>query len=152
MKPFISLDLAAGKTEGDGAILCQPQLHNFTQLRFDARVAFGLLSTLAQLPELGIGEWHLEPGRHSGQEQDSWKELPLRLTGKKDGCENGEVQVSPCGDVDRELTSLLPAARPQAQQVGPRRCRLDAPGSDSYPRLRHLRRDLVLSLRRNEHL
>lgn len=62
----------------------------FTQFQFDARVACGLLSTLAQLPELGTGERHLEPERHSGQEQDSWKELPLRLTGKIDGCENGE--------------------------------------------------------------
>ncbi|XP_053793428.1 ethylmalonyl-CoA decarboxylase isoform X1 [Vidua chalybeata] len=52
----------------------------FTQLQFDARVVCGLLSTLAQLPELGTGERHLEPERHSGQEQDSWKELPLRLT------------------------------------------------------------------------
>lgn len=67
----------------------------FTQLQFDARVVCGLLSTLAQLPELGAGEGHLELGWHSGQEQDSWKELSLRLTGKIDGCENEEPKPVP---------------------------------------------------------
>lgn len=67
----------------------------FTQLQIDARIVCGLLSTLVQLPELGTGERHLEPGRQSGQEQHGWKELPLRLTGKIDGCENEEAKSVP---------------------------------------------------------
>lgn len=81
------------RKETEGTLCMTVQYYaslKFTQLQFDARVVCSLLSPLAQLPELGTGERHLEPGRHSGQEQDSRKELPLRLTGKIDGCENGE--------------------------------------------------------------
>lgn len=64
------------------------------------------------------------PGRH--REQDSWEELPPRLTGKL----GPSLSFWRCG---REGTPLLPCPAP-AQPVGPR-SRLDPPGGDSWPDL-----------------